>query len=83
MVCSPDELPAVAAEGGLAQEGGHELVSVDLVHAAAHGPPAAREAGPLLELAARRAAARHRAARRLHARCNTYIYVQQRDQQRL
>ena len=30
---SPDELPAVEAEGGLAEEGGHELVSVDLVDA--------------------------------------------------
>uniref|UniRef100_A0A6B0UWD9 Putative secreted protein n=1 Tax=Ixodes ricinus TaxID=34613 RepID=A0A6B0UWD9_IXORI len=39
---APDEPPAVGAEGGLPQEGGHELVAVDLVHPAAHGsvPPA-------------------------------------------
>lgn len=39
---APDEPPAVGAEGGLPQEGGHELVAIDLVHPAAHStvPPA-------------------------------------------
>jgi hypothetical protein len=34
-IASPDELLADGAEGGLAEEGGHELVSVDLVDAPA------------------------------------------------
>ena len=37
---APDEVPAVRAEGGLPQEGGHELVRVHLVHPPLHGPPA-------------------------------------------
>lgn len=35
---SPDELFAVEAEGGLTQERRHELVPVDLVDPAPHGP---------------------------------------------
>ena len=34
---SPDELFAVKTEGGLAEESGHELVSVDLVNPPSHG----------------------------------------------
>lgn len=49
----PNEFSAVRAEGGLAQERGHELMSVHLVHASSHGTAAAVEAGALLELAAR------------------------------
>lgn len=51
VVTVPYELPAVAAEGGLAQEGGHELVPVDLVHAPPHGAAPPREPRALLELA--------------------------------
>lgn len=46
----------MATEGGLPQEGGHELVPIDLMHAAAHGPAAPREPRALLELAAARRA---------------------------
>lgn len=35
----PYEVGAVSTEGGLAQDGGHELVPVALVDAPAHGPP--------------------------------------------
>lgn len=37
MDLSPDELFAVETEGGLAEEGGHELVPVDLVDLPSHG----------------------------------------------
>lgn len=48
---APDELATVRAEGGLLQDGGHELVPVDLVHAATHRTTAlVVEAGALLEL---------------------------------
>lgn len=41
---SPDELFAVKTEGGLTEEGGHELVPVDLVDPPSHGPvPLPRE----------------------------------------
>lgn len=41
---SPDELFAVKAEGWLAEEGGHELVTVDLVDPPSHSPlPLPRE----------------------------------------
>lgn len=44
LTLSPDELFAVKAEGGLAEESGHELVSVDLVDPPSHGPlPLPRE----------------------------------------
>lgn len=38
VVTSPDELPAVEAEGGLWEKRGHELVSVDLVDPASDSP---------------------------------------------
>ena len=40
MLSSPDEVSTVRAEGGLTEEGGHELVVVDLVDFPPHGPPA-------------------------------------------
>lgn len=41
---SPDELFAVEAEGGLTQEGGHELMAVDLVDLASYSTlPLSRE----------------------------------------
>lgn len=50
-VCShtPDEVPAVGAVGGLSQVRGHELVSVDLVDAAADGALSPPRANPLAE----------------------------------
>lgn len=39
-------------EGGLAQKGGHKLVSVHLVDASPHGAPTSVQAGALLELPA-------------------------------
>ena len=46
----PDEIPAVRAERGLPQEGGHELVRVDLVDLALHrAPPLPRHEAALLE----------------------------------
>ncbi|CAH2236766.1 jg14259 [Pararge aegeria aegeria] len=62
---SPDELAAVAAEGGLAQERGHELVAVDLVHAPPQRAAPPVEARALLELPPAR---RARAARCTQAR---------------
>ena len=51
ILLSPDEIPAVRAEGGLPQEGGHELVRVDLVDLALHGaPPLPRHEAAVLKL---------------------------------
>ena len=47
---SPDKVSAVRAEGGLPEEGGHELVRVDLVHLPLHrAPPLPRHETPLLK----------------------------------
>ena len=47
---SPDKVAAVRAEGGLPEEGGHELVRVDLVHLPLHrAPPLPRHETPLLK----------------------------------
>ena len=47
---SPDEVAAVRAECGLPEEGGHELVRVDLVHLPLHrAPPLPRHETPLLK----------------------------------
>lgn len=46
-VHTPDEVSAVGAVGGLSQVRGHELVSVDLVDAAADGALPLPGANPL------------------------------------
>lgn len=45
----PDEVPTVGAVGGLSQVGGHELVSVDLMHSAADGALSPARTDPLAE----------------------------------
>ena len=51
LLFSPDEVAAVRAERGLPQEGGHELVRVDLVDLSLHGaPPLSRHEAALLKL---------------------------------
>jgi hypothetical protein len=47
---SPNELAAVGAEGWLAEECCHELVTIYLVHPPSHGPTPPVESLPLLEL---------------------------------